>query len=131
VSTNLGIADMTDTDRELSPWLFGGVGLVAVYGGYFGAAQGVLLIGLMGLFLDESLHRINAAKNVLAGITNLIAAVIFIFVGDVAWLPATVIAVGSAVGGYLGSRFGQRLHPVLLRITVVLIGLVTVVRLVV
>ena len=109
--------------------LLAGVAAVAVYGGYFGAAQGVLLIGLMGVFLDETLQRVNAAKNVLAGLTNLVAAVIFVGAGDVAWLPAVVIAAGSAAGGYAGSRLGQRLHPVLLRAVIVVIGAVTIVRL--
>ncbi len=119
----------TPPRTEVSRGLLAGVTLVAVYGGYFGAAQGVLLIGLMGLFLDETLHRINAAKNVLAGFTNLVAAVIFVAVGDVAWLPAVVIAAASAAGGYAGSRLGQRLHPNVLRVLVVAIGVVTIVRL--
>lgn len=114
----------------VTPGLVVGVTLVAVYGGYFGAAQGVLLIGLMGLFLEESLHRINATKNVLAGLTNLVAAVVFMAVGDVAWLPALLIACGSSVGGYLGSRLGQRLHPAALRAFIVVIGVATIVHLV-
>src|SRR5262245_7388112 len=83
-----------------------GVFCSGTYGGYFGAAQGVLLIALLGLFLDESLQRINAAKNVLAGLVNLTAALLFIFVADVDWTAAALIAAGSIIGGQLGARYG-------------------------
>jgi uncharacterized protein len=112
-----------------APALLVSVFVVAVYGGYFGAAQGVLLIGVMGIFLDESLQRINAAKNVLAGLTNCTAGIIFIVASHVAWVPAVLIAGGSAVGGGLGARFGRHLPPVVLRGLIVVIGVVTIVTL--
>jgi uncharacterized membrane protein YfcA len=113
-----------------SPGLVVAVALIAVYGGYFGAGQGVLLIGAMGILLEESLQRINALKNVLAGLTNLSAGVVFVFTGHVAWLPALVIALSSAVGGVVGTRLGRRLSPAVLRVIIVAIGIVTIARLV-
>jgi uncharacterized protein len=107
-----------------------GVYLAGVYGGYFGAAQGVLLIALLGLFLGEELQRVNAAKNVLTGLVNLVAAVVFVLVAEVAWLAALLIAVGSVLGGLIGSRVGRRLPPAVLRAVVVVVGLVAVVQLV-
>jgi uncharacterized membrane protein YfcA len=104
--------------------------LAGVYGGYFGAAQGVLLIAILGLGLAEPLQRINAAKNVLAGLVNGIAAVVFIAVSDVAWAAAGVIAAGSIVGGVIGASVGRRLPPVALRGVVALVGVVAITKLV-
>ena len=73
-----------------------------VYGGYFGAAQGVLLIAIMGIGLDETLQRLNAAKNVLAAVANGVAGVVFIVVADVDWLVVLLIGVGSVVGAQIG-----------------------------
>jgi len=109
--------------------LFAGVYLTGVYGGYFGAAQGVLLIALLGLFLGEGLQRANAAKNVLAGLVNLVAAVLFILVAQVAWVAVALVAAGSLVGGVLGARVGRRLPDPVLRGVVVAVGVVAVVRL--
>ena len=79
----------------------------------------------MGVLLDESLQRINAAKNVLAGLVNGIAAVVFILVSEshVDWLAAGLIAVGSVLGGVIGARVGRRLSPVALRGLIVVVGL--------
>jgi uncharacterized membrane protein YfcA len=130
---------------RLSPWLaargrsdrqhggallYVGVLLTGIYGGYFGAAQGVLLIAVMGLLLDENLQRINAAKNVLAGLVNLVAAVVFIAVTDVAWEAAGLIAAGSVVGGQLGARLGRRIPPDVLRAIIVLVGIAAIVKIV-
>ncbi len=109
--------------------LFTGVLLSGVYGGYFGAAQGVLLIAVMGILLDEDLQRINAAKNVLAGLVNLVAAVVFIAVTDVAWQAAGLIAGGSVVGGQLGAFLGRRIPPTVLRGIIVLVGAAAIVKL--
>jgi uncharacterized membrane protein YfcA len=110
--------------------LFVGVYLAGVYGGYFGAAQGVLLIALLGLFLAEDLQRVNAAKNVLAGLVNGVAALLFILVSQVAWQAAVLIAVGSIVGAQIGARVGRRLPAAALRAVVVLVGVVAIVKLV-
>lgn len=118
-------------EREaISPVLGAGVLGSSAYGGYFGAAQGVLLIGLLGTFLDESLQRVNAAKNVLAGIANGVAALVYIVFAHVAWLVVLLIATGSTLGGVLGARFGRRLPPLALRIFVVLIGVISAVKLI-
>ena len=93
-----------------------------VYGGYFGAAQGILLLAILGLGLPESLQRINAVKNVLAGLVNLVAAVVFVFAAHIAWGAAGLIAVGAAVGGVIGARVGRRLPPAVLRGVIVVVG---------
>lgn len=102
-----------------------------VYGGYFGAAQGVILVATMGVLLDESLQRINAAKNVLAALVNGVAAVVFILLSasHVDWLAAGLIAVGSVLGGVIGARVGRRLSPVALRAVIVVVGLFAVAKL--
>jgi uncharacterized protein len=112
-----------------SPALWAGVLASAAYGGYFGAAQGVLVIGLLGTFLDEPLQRVNAAKNVLVAVVNAVAAIIYLFFAHIDWRVVLLIAVGSAVGGAVGARFGRRLPPLALRIFVVLIGVVSAVKL--
>ena len=103
--------------------------LAGVYGGYFGAAQGVLLIAILGLGLDETLQRVNAAKNVLAGLVNAVAAVLFIVVADVSWGFAGLIALGSVLGGLLGAHVGRRIPPLLLRGIIVAVGVVAIVML--
>jgi uncharacterized membrane protein YfcA len=107
------------------------VGILAtgVYGGYFGAAQGVLLLGLMGILLAESLQRINAIKNVLAMLANLASGIVFVFIAHVAWLVVLLIAIGSAIGGVLGARVGRALPPVVLRGLIVVIGLAAMAKL--
>ena len=110
------------------PLLYLGIFLAGIYGGYFGAAQGVLLIAVMGLLLDEHLQRINAAKNVLALLVNGVAAVLFILVTDVAWSAAGLIALGSTVGGQVGALIGRRVPQPALRALVVVVGLVAMVQ---
>ncbi len=101
-----------------------------LYGGYFGAAQGILLLAILGLALTEDLQRINALKNVLALIVNLVAGVIFVFVAHVAWAPALLLMGGSAAGGQLGARVGRRLPAAALRGFIVAVGLVAIAQLV-
>jgi len=116
--------------ERFSPALAAGMTGAAAYGGYFGAAQGVLVIGLLGTFLDEPLQRTNAAKNVLVAIVNGTAAIIYIIFAHVAWLVVLLIAVGSTVGGLIGARYGRRLPAVALRIFIVLIGVISAVKLI-
>jgi uncharacterized membrane protein YfcA len=104
--------------------------LVGIYGGYFGAAQGVLLIGILGAFVDANLQRVNALKNVLAAVVNAVAAVVFIVVADVEWGIALVMTLGAAIGGYLGAHYGRRLPELALRLFIVCVGVVAVVVLV-
>ncbi|MGH3403422.1 MAG: sulfite exporter TauE/SafE family protein [Streptosporangiaceae bacterium] len=112
------------------PVLAGGVFGAAIYGGYFGAAQGVLVIGLLGTFLDETMQRINGAKNVLVGMVNGTAAIVYIIFAHVNWRVVLLIAVGSTIGGLLGARIGRKLPPLALRIFIVVIGVIAVVRLI-
>jgi uncharacterized membrane protein YfcA len=110
--------------------LLAGVYGSGIYGGYFGAAQGILLTALLGLGLHENdLQRINGLKNVLAGLVNGVAALLFIAVAHVAWRPALLIAAGSAVGGQIGAKIGRRLPPAALRSVIVVVGLTTVAKL--
>src|SRR5918997_1994850 len=104
-------------------------GLTGVYGGYFGAAQGVLLTAFLGILLDDDLQRINALKNVLSGLVNFVAAIVFVAVSDVAWGAAAVIAAGSTIGGQVGGMYGRKLPSVALRGVVVVVGTVAAVRL--
>ncbi|GGQ74118.1 sulfite exporter TauE/SafE family protein [Kitasatospora griseola] len=105
------------------------IALTGVYGGYFGAAQGVLLLALMGMLLPDSLQTINGIKNVLALIVNGVAAVFFVFTSTVDWTAAALIAVGSTLGGLLGAKVGRRLPPIALRTLIVVVGLAAVTKL--
>jgi uncharacterized protein len=107
-----------------------GVYASGVYGGYFGAAQGILLLSILGLALDDDLQRLNAVKVVLVGLVNLVSGVIFAFAADVAWLPALLIAAGSILGGVIGAREGRRLPEPALRALIVVVGILAIVRLV-
>jgi uncharacterized membrane protein YfcA len=107
-----------------------GVLATGVYGGYFGAAQGIMLLAILGLTVDESLQRINAVKVVLAGLVNLVAGVIFVIAAHVAWGAAGLIAAGSILGGVIGARHGRRLPPAALRALIVAVGVIAIVRLI-
>lgn len=104
--------------------------LTAIYGGYFAAAQGIILIALLGLLLPEPLQRLNGAKNVLVLAVNTVAAAVYIIVGfdRIDWLAVLLIAIGSLIGGYAGARIGRRFSPVLLRAIIVALGLVALWR---
>ncbi|MFF3455835.1 sulfite exporter TauE/SafE family protein [Streptomyces sp. NPDC002730] len=111
------------------PLLFIGLLIASVYGGYFTAAQGIIYLSLMGMLLDDTLQRLNAAKNVLAAVVNSIAALFFLFVADFDWTAVLLIAVGSAIGGQLGAKIGRRLPPTALRVLIVVVGSVAIVQL--
>jgi uncharacterized membrane protein YfcA len=106
-------------EHLLWPW----TGAVGVYGGYFGAAQGVMLMAILGVRYDPSTQRANGAKNLLAASANLTAAVVFALSGAVVWLAALAVAAGSIPGGYVGGRLARRLPGSVLRALVVLIGI--------
>jgi uncharacterized membrane protein YfcA len=110
--------------------LLGGVYLAGVYGGYFGAAQGVLLVGLLGALLPETLQRINGAKNLLSTFVNIVAAATFAIVATtkIDWVVVLLIALGSMCGGVLGARIGRRLPPTVLRFVIVLVGVIAIVK---
>lgn len=103
-------------------WVWPAVLLAGVYGGYFGAAQGVLLMAVLGIGIDETLQRLNAVKNVLAAIVNGVAGLLFVVVADVDWRVAALIGVGSVLGGQLGATVGRRLPTTALRIFIVVVG---------
>jgi uncharacterized membrane protein YfcA len=104
-------------------WVWPGVLLTGVYGGYFGAAQGVLLMAVLGIGVDESLQRLNAVKNVLAAIVNGVAGLLFILLADVDWRVVALIAVGSVIGAQIGATVGRRLPAGVLRVVIVVVGL--------
>lgn len=104
---------------------------VAVYGGYFSAAQGILLIGVMGVLLPESMQRMNAAKLLLTLVVNVVAALAYTLTAfdRISWPAAGLIAVGSLIGGYLGAHYGRRLSPNALRAVIIVVGLIGLYRL--
>src|SRR5579875_1632640 len=104
-------AEKQVTREHPGPVLQFGVFATAVYGGYFGAAQGVILLALFGITLDDDLQRLNAAKNVLAAMVNGVAAILFICTTTVAWGAAVLLLIGSTIGGQLGAVVGRRLSP--------------------
>ncbi len=100
-----------------------GVFVTGIYGGYFGAAQGVILISLLAIFIDDDLQRLNGTKNVLALIVNGVAGVVFVLAAHISWSVAALIAAGSVIGGQLGGHYGRRLPTAVLRSCVVAVGL--------
>jgi len=112
--------------RDTRPVTFGlvlGILATGVYGGYFGAAQGVVLIALLGIFWSTDLHRANGAKNVLGATANIVSAIVFISSGTVDWRIAALIGLGSAAGGWLGARVGRQLSATVLRTILVAVAL--------
>ena len=124
------------TGRTGDPTGWGGVGLLVaiyatgVYGGYFTAAQGILLIGVMGPLLADTLQRINALRSVLALGVNVVAACAYVLVAAdrIAWEVVGLVAAGSVVGAQIGARIGRRLHPTALRAVIVALGCVALWR---
>lgn len=104
---------------------------VGVYGGYFTAAQGILLIAAMGALLPEDMQRMNAAKNLLSLIVNIVAAVAYTVVAfdRISWVAAGLIAAGSLIGGFVGAHYGRQLSPNVLRAVIVVVGLIGLWRL--
>ena len=115
-----------DVER-LPAWVWVLVLLAGVYGGYFGAAQGVLLMAILGIGVRDSLQRLNGAKNILAGLVNAVASVVFIVVADVDWLVVALIAGGSVIGGQVGARYGRKLPSFALRGFIVVVGAAAVI----
>ncbi|MCR1782889.1 sulfite exporter TauE/SafE family protein [Nocardioides carbamazepini] len=124
---------------ERSWWVPLAVLATGVYGGYFGAAQGVLLMGVLGIGVTDALQRLNGVKNVLVAVVNAIAGLVFVIVAElglfgaearVDWLLVLLIALGAVCGGLLGAAVGRRLPPVALRAVIVVVGLVAVVTLI-
>lgn len=100
------------------------IGATGIYGGYFGAAQGVILLAVLGVFVAGGMTQVNGIKNILAGMANLVSALLFIAIADVDWRVAGTVAVGASIGGGLGARYGRRLPAKVLRSIVVTIAVV-------
>ncbi len=103
--------------------------LTGIYGGYFGAAQGVILIALLGVFVGDDLQRLNGLKNVLTTLVNGVAAILFIAIAPVAWPPAGLLALGAVAGGQIGAHIGRRLSPLVLRGAIIVVGTIVAVKL--
>ena len=109
-----------------------GVFVAGIYGGYFGAAQGILLVGIMSVLTTVGLQRVNGLKNVLSTVVNAVAAVLFMLVAwdRINWAVAALIAAGALAGGYVGARVGRRLSPRVLRGVIVVIGVAAIAKMV-
>ena len=124
-----GTAVTTSARGSPPPVLTAAAGLLAVYGGYFGAVHGVMLIALLGLGIDEDLQVVNALKNAAVTAANAAAALIFAVVAELNWAVVLLTALGSVLGGQIGARLGRRLPAPVLRFVVVALGLLVAVRL--
>ena len=111
------------------PLLYGLIFVIGIYGGYFTAAQGIMLVGVMGLLLSDPLQRLNGFKNALSAVVNIVAGVIYAFVAPISWPVVAVLAVSSTVGGLIGAKIGRKFPPVVLRVVIVIIGAAAIVDL--
>ena len=112
-------------------WMWPVIVLTGAYGGYFGAAQGVLVLAVLGLVLADPIARVNGLKNVLVGIANAVAGIVFVVVSTVDWAVVAALAVGSVLGAQVGVRVGRRLPPRVYRVIIVAIGMVAIIALLV
>ena len=122
-------ADRGRVSEHPGPLLYAGVFLTAIYGGYFGAAQGVILLALLSISLDDDLQRLNGVKNVLAAVVNFVAAIYFIASTHVAWGAAIILVVSSTVGGQVGAKLGRRIPSQVLRAVIVVVGTAVAIKL--
>ena len=124
--------DSAREPRWHTPAMAVGVFVAGIYGGYFGAAQGVLLMGIFSALSAEPLQRLNGYKNVLALVVNFVAAVVFVLFAreHIDWLVVLLIAVGAFLGGVIGAHVGRRIPPVALRAIIVVIGAIAAVKLI-
>ncbi len=118
------------TTGEAGPLAMLAIVLAGVYGGYFGAGQGIVLFAILATALPDDLQRVNGTRNLLAGVVNAVAALVFVLVADVAFAAAALVAVGATAGGVLGARVGRRLSPRALRAVIVAVGLAAMVELI-
>ena len=106
------------------------IGFTGMYGGYFGAAQGVLVMAIMGVAVAETLPRINGLKNVLVMIANAVAGIVFVIISEVDWWIVLALAVGSVLGAQVGARIGRKLPPIVYRVVIVTVGVAAIIFLV-
>ena len=123
-------AERHGDEDHVGPTLIVGMLASSAYGGYFGAAQGVIYIALLGIFLADNLQRVNALKNAVSAVVNGTAAIVFVAQAHPNWSIVGLIAVGSTIGGQLGALIGRRLPPMVFRVVIVIVGAVAIVRLV-
>ena len=97
---------------------------VAVYGGYFGAGLSVMLLAILSISTPDDFRTTNVIKNLISGLTSLVAVVVFVFEGMVAWPPTMAMMAGALVGGFLGGRLARVLPPTLIRGIVITVGTV-------
>lgn len=119
------------TDRRPTNVAIGAVFLATIYGGYFGGALGVIVLGVLGLTVDDSMRNLNATKSVVSLVDATVSVLVFGLFGPVRWLHVAVAAPTTLLGGYLGGRLARRLDERLLRASVVVLGLAVTVTLVV
>jgi uncharacterized protein len=119
-----------DTAHPARRWgLYVGIFLSSVYGGYFGAGMGILLLAVMGLTLPLKIHEVQGLRNALSLIINMVAALIFIIHGHLAGTDVVALLIGTLIGGYLGALLIVRLSPTLVRVVVIVVGVVTTIKL--
>ncbi|OLT39099.1 hypothetical protein BJF85_07810 [Saccharomonospora sp. CUA-673] len=104
--------------------------VVGIYGGYFTAAQGVMLMAIMGVLMTDPIQTLNGIKNVLSSAVNIVAGIIYAFTAPISWPVVALLAVGSIIGGQIGAKIGRKLSPKMLRGAIVAIGLAAVIQLV-
>jgi len=117
-------ARITGAGDEHSPLLSAGLVFSGAYAAYFGSAVGILLLGLLGLFVADSMQHLNGLKILLAGLANLLAATAYAFLADVNWRFAVCLMVSSLIGGRLGANLARRVSGDALRVAIALVGLV-------
>jgi uncharacterized membrane protein YfcA len=108
-------------------WLWPATFANGIYGGYFGAAQGLIMMALFTVGIDDDLQRLNALKNVLSAIVNFVAAIVFMVASTIDWKIAAILAAGSLIGGQIGATVGRRLPPLLLRSVIVCVGIAAII----
>ena len=121
---------VTEVSAVGPPWLFVAIIFTGMYGGYFGAAQGVLVMAIMGVAVAETLPRINGLKNVLVMIANAVAGIVFVIISEVDWWIVLALAVGSVLGAQVGARIGRKLPPIVYRVVIVTVGVAAIIALV-
>ncbi len=114
-----------------SKWLKLGLFASGVYGGYFGAAQGVIMIAIMAIGLEETWQRINALKNVCGFVANATAGILFVIFAHVNWVYVLILAISSIFGGQLGAHIGRRLPNPILRSIIIVAGTSVAIKLLV
>ena len=128
VRTRSASAVAVEDRRHHSLGLLITVFVAAIYGGFFGAGLGIMLLALLGLFTDDSLRHLNALKQALSLAINLCAAVLFSFSGHVQWRLVPIMAVAALAGGHVGGRLSRVVNPTALRWTVVAFGVAVAVK---